>query len=210
MQAHEEAALQELTLGWISEEVAPEPKRRLNELFLHGYAIYVLSDHIDKVFISSVPFSWSDLEHQWMWNVDGPEEYFRAVWRSRGFDEVIMRSGLKGWYGPDASHIYVVENKQHASVKVGISQEGSLSGRLRAHISRGWDLVGHTRPLGFDIANFTEDYVIQHFRECLGTRPSVQRSQMPQGGWTETVSTKNISAVDAWLGVLKVVEAVSR
>ena len=74
------------------------------------------------------------------------------------------------------------------SLKIGITALSSTKDRLAVHERSGWELV---RTWEFDTAFEAEDIeqrVVRWWRDVLGAPPSVLRDQMPQGGWTETVS----------------------
>ena len=202
--------LEEMLNEWVLGEWGSESSGCMEELFLGGYVVCMDgADESTRYVASATPFTWDDIEHRWIWHSGGPWDSFSIVWRSRCFDQDFLRRMHSTQHVEGGIHLYVMENKELASVKVGISKHGALAGRLQSHRSKGWDLVGSTRPLRANVGRLIEEHAIDHFRHCLGTKPSVKREQMPQGGWTETISAKNMSPLDAWLGVLDVTRKIN-
>ena len=92
--------------------------------------------------------------------------------------------------------IYIITHSQLDAHKVGVM--GTETKRLRDHGRNGW-ITYKTLPVptGFDALRI-EQAVLNTLRNELGYSPAVDQTEMPQGGWTETVSADEISLPDLW------------
>ena len=96
--------------------------------------------------------------------------------------------------------VYVVMHEALGAAKVGVSE---VSGsRIAEHRRAGWQLAAAFR-VAADAACAIETDVLRWWRGDLGLPPFLGRSQMPQGGWTETVA---VGAVDLAATVAHVCE----
>lgn len=85
--------------------------------------------------------------------------------------------------------VYLITHAGYGTVKVGIMSEGS--GRLLAHKRYGWQIAATVRVPG-NVAPRIEDAILVWWRTDLGLPPYLSRTEMPQGGWTETVDASGI------------------
>lgn len=93
--------------------------------------------------------------------------------------------------------LYVMVHEEFRAVKVGIGVlRHDLFPRVRAHEQRGW--VEVTRWVGFDdvrVVAGVERLVLQRWRD-EGLSGFVERSLMPQGGWSETAPLALVNVED--------------
>jgi hypothetical protein len=92
------------------------------------------------------------------------------------------------------SWVYLVHSTAYSAVKVGISV--SKVNRVKQHTEQGWREVLSVEVASADTARTVERAVLSHLRTEMGIPPCLTPEQMPQGGWTETASTMQISVVD--------------
>lgn len=91
----------------------------------------------------------------------------------------------------DKATLYIVKNDKLRSYKIGVSAN-SRGERVEQHISNGWELEGiWTRVNGSAAYNIEQDY-LREWRN-KGCFPSVHPRQMPQGGYSETISYDDLS-----------------
>jgi hypothetical protein len=92
--------------------------------------------------------------------------------------------------------IYVITHPGFDAHKVGVM--GTETSRLRDHGRHGW-LTYKTLPVptGFDAFRI-EQGVLNTLRKELGFLPGVDPTDMPQAGWTETVSADDIDLPSLW------------
>jgi hypothetical protein len=92
-----------------------------------------------------------------------------------------------------AGLLYLISNRELNSLKIGISRIDSDNDRIQNHQQYGWQLE---KCWNFDDhanAQQVEGATIAWWRNHLKFGPSVSRQDMPQGGYTETVSLNEIS-----------------
>lgn len=80
--------------------------------------------------------------------------------------------------------VYVVTHAALGAAKIGVSD--AAGSRIAQHRRAGWQLLAAFQ-VAADAACAIEDDVLQWWRHDLGLPPFLNRGQMPQGGWTETV-----------------------
>ena len=92
--------------------------------------------------------------------------------------------------------IYVITHPGFDAHKVGVM--GTETSRLRDHGRNGW-LTYKILPVptGFDAFRI-EQRVLNTLRNELGFLPGVDPTDMPQSGWTETVSADDIDLPSLW------------
>ena len=110
-------------------------------------------------------------------------------------------------YGIDLTQpatLYVIAHSELGAYKVGIAQE--TSPRIAVHQRYGWDVLGTWAfPTGL-LARSVEQSVLDHFRSVLDLPPYLSSEVMPQGGWTETISSEAMSE----RGLLELVKRFAR
>jgi hypothetical protein len=99
--------------------------------------------------------------------------------------------------------VYVAEHHGYVSVKIGIAnEEVSTVHRLTQHTKENWDIIGVLNVDG-DEAIRIESKILRWWRQELGLPHHLSPEQMPQGGFTETVSADAVSAKQVWDRVRK-------
>jgi hypothetical protein len=96
--------------------------------------------------------------------------------------------------------LYLIEQLELGASKIGIAE--SSSDRIDLHIRHGWRVVKVWQFKTGELAGVAENAVLDFFRNELKLPPFLGPSDMPQGGYTETVSSSGIT--------LEGVEAVLR
>jgi hypothetical protein len=85
--------------------------------------------------------------------------------------------------------VYLVYSEEHHAIKVGI---GNVDGdRLDRHRRNGWVCLTLAYVPG-GLAIEVERAILSHWRNDLGLPHYLSKSEMPQGGWTETVDADAI------------------
>lgn len=81
--------------------------------------------------------------------------------------------------------VYLIRHYGLNALKIGVASDGSK--RLDEHLSQGW-ILRASWPFGdLTDAFVAEEAVLDRWRNLYGTPPALARSDMPQGGWTETM-----------------------
>lgn len=88
--------------------------------------------------------------------------------------------------------IYVVTNKRHSAIKVGITSLSSSNSRINDHIRNGWKLESQWNVASLRLALNIEQSVIRWWRSELSAKPCLTQQQMPQGGYTETAALSQV------------------
>jgi hypothetical protein len=84
--------------------------------------------------------------------------------------------------------LYIIYSPTHKAIKIGISD---ISGkRFATHRNKGWKLVCYWHFFERDKARRVESLVIQTLRKKY--EPFLSKEDMPQNGYTETFSSKQI------------------
>jgi ABC-type polar amino acid transport system ATPase subunit len=78
------------------------------------------------------------------------------------------------------------------------------------HQKRGWTLYKKISFDNLEQASKIETQVLKWLRLELGLPFNVESKQMPQGGWTETVSSDEIELKDIWVKVLELVDLTNK
>lgn len=82
--------------------------------------------------------------------------------------------------------LYLIEQSELRAAKIGIAE--STSDRIDVHIRRGWNVIQVWQFRTGELAGKAESAVLGYFRDELKLPPFLGPSEMPQGGYTETVS----------------------
>jgi len=138
-----------------------------------------------------------------------PLEKYQTVhspWKSRckkcnqvvrpHFATVQKGSGCKfcAPYGLDLrkpATLYLIEQPELRAAKIGIAE--SNSDRIDVHIRYGWKVLKVWQFKTGELAGKAENAVLEYFRDELKLPPFLRPADMPQGGFTETVSALTIS-----------------
>ena len=94
--------------------------------------------------------------------------------------------------------IYLISNSKLEAHKVGISGEYAKEDRLRDHAKQGWLLYRKKTFVTADLALEVEQNVLRWLKNERGLHPFLSPKEMPQRGWTETVSANEIDLPSIW------------
>jgi hypothetical protein len=104
----------------------------------------------------------------------------------------------KGFQFHLPGYLYLVVNEKFGALKVGIATSGIRQDRLKIHVRYGWLLY---RKMHFNIGNdayLVEQEVLKWIREEMNIPAFLTSIDMPQGGWTETISHADIDLPTIW------------
>jgi len=87
--------------------------------------------------------------------------------------------------------LYLIEQPELRAAKIGIAE--STSDRIDVHIRYGWKVLKVWQFKTGDLAGRAENAVLEYFRNELKLPPFLRPADMPQGGYTETVSISAVS-----------------
>ena len=87
--------------------------------------------------------------------------------------------------------LYLIEQPELRAAKIGIAE--STSDRIDVHIRHGWRVIKVWQFKTGELAGRAENAVLEYFRDELKLPPFLRPADMPQGGFTETVSALTIS-----------------
>ena len=112
-------------------------------------------------------------------------------------------------YGNDPTapaFVYVIRHPQHRAVKIGIAGHGIPYDRIEHHLRNGWEkpLYVLECPSGEQAARI-ERTVMRSLQAKHSTSGYLGRTNMPQGGWTETFSESDVPATE----LLRLVQTVA-
>lgn len=94
----------------------------------------------------------------------------------------------RGFNYNEPAVVYLVHSTEFMALKVGITSRDRGTVRLDQHEAEGWSAVELWDVPRGDIAAEVEAAVVLWWRDDLGAPPAVMKSDMRQGGWTETAS----------------------
>jgi len=138
----------------------------------------------------------------------------KTPWRSRhstcGREVSPTWNALRSGQGPCkfcASHgfnreapaiLYLIRNETLSALKVGVTSEVARNSRLKAHADKGWTLVDSRHIKSGEIAEILEAAVLTWWRSDLSLPTVTTRTDMPQGGWTETAPEELVDVPLLW------------
>ncbi len=96
----------------------------------------------------------------------------------------------------DSGLLYLISHNEFNSAKIGISSNSSKGDRLQNHTQYGWKVEGLWVFDRLRNAEQVEGAVIAWWRNTLELQPSCRPEQMPQGGYTETVSLSSLNILE--------------
>lgn len=109
-----------------------------------------------------------------------------------------------------AAHVYVMSHPTYKALKVGVAGgKGRQTARIDQHTREGWLLYRAMLLPSRPHAGAVEKAVLHELRVVRGLPSLLTSAQMPQSGWTETVSAEAIQASELWELVVKFAESVS-
>jgi hypothetical protein len=106
---------------------------------------------------------------------------------------VFCRTG--GFDAGSPAILYLMVNRKYKAAKIGISKD--TSDRINQHLSEDWILFKSLKDRG-DVVLRLEKRILEYWRLELKAKIHMRKSQMPQGGYTETVSLAAISLDESW------------
>lgn len=111
----------------------------------------------------------------------------------RGCKRCAMVEGGIGFDLWSPGVIYLIAHEGLGALKVGITSTNTTHQRLVVHHANGWTVVREWLTETGQQAVFVEGEVLRWLRDDLNTLPCVSYEDMPQGGWTETVSADQVT-----------------
>ncbi len=112
----------------------------------------------------------------------------------RGCKRCAMVEGGVGFDVRSPAVVYLIAHKRFDALKVGITSTNTTQQRLVVHSANGWRVLQEWPTETGQQAVFVEGEVLRWLRDELGAHPCVSCEDMPQGGWTETVSASEVSS----------------
>ncbi len=105
-----------------------------------------------------------------------------------------------------AGYLYVITSPELGAHKIGIANfaEVSYEDRVERHMKHGWLPYKTTIFDLTETAFRVEQAVLRWMRRTRQLPPALTRSDMPQGGWTETVEANEIDLAIIWAHVLRI------
>jgi len=95
---------------------------------------------------------------------------------------------VRGIQHGEPAYLYIVQNEFHGSLKVGIGNIGNKNDRLLSHHRQGWSLVRKWEFATGQEAEILETAVFRWIRYEKRIPIHLSKGEMPQGGWSETLS----------------------
>jgi hypothetical protein len=102
-------------------------------------------------------------------------------------------------------YLYLIHHKELHAHKIGIAnlyKTRKTDDRMYNHTKRGWVLYKKVNFETLEEAANVEKEILKWLRLELGLPFTLTPKQMPQGGWTETVSSEDIGLKNIWEKVL--------
>ena len=116
-----------------------------------------------------------------------------------------VRCGHRPFDFTAPSLLYLLKHSDLGALKIGVTNVGT--NRLLDHEREGWQVVVQLPCTGED-AYEAEQAVLRWWREELGEEAYLSAKDVPQGGWSETVSTRGVEVEDT-VALMKVVLATT-
>lgn len=144
------------------------------------------------------PYPGADAEWRCMHTVCGREVWPR--WSHLRAGENCCRYCRIGGFDAGApAYLYLISSETLEAVKVGITK--ATGSRFKQHRDAGW-AIDHYLECRGDMAMMLETLTLHRWRDTLGLPPFVSRDQMPQGGYSETVSLAAVDILLEWDWIL--------
>jgi hypothetical protein len=102
--------------------------------------------------------------------------------------------------------LYLLKHEGFQALKIGVTSATARTDRVERHTQFGWEEVSRWDFENAAIAEIAESLVLSTWRRELGAPPALQPHDMPQGGYSETVSMLWVSLED---GVVHVNRAIA-
>jgi len=112
----------------------------------------------------------------------------------------------KGLDYNEPAYLYLMTNQVLGAHKIGIANGKTRVNRIKEHQKYGWDLFKSIEYDSGDEAFQIEQQVLAWLRQEKGLGIHLNKEQLPQGGYSETVDAMEIELVTIW----KMVEKISK
>ncbi len=133
----------------------------------------------------------------------GVSSLLRSIKLQESADRVInprqTRRNGEATKADDSGTLYLVHHEVFDAAKVGVTRSGVSTDRLRSHADNGWSVVQLWHFELFSDASTCEAATISWWRNELALPPACTSDQMPQGGFTETVSLTQLGVEEILL-----------
>jgi hypothetical protein len=93
------------------------------------------------------------------------------------------------------TYYYIMKNFELDAIKVGIGNLNRRQDRIKQHQKSGWVLFYSFELDNGELALQLEQAVLVWLRQEMKLPIFLSKSEMPQGGWTETVGAESISVL---------------
>ena len=93
--------------------------------------------------------------------------------------------------------LYLLRHESFQTLKIGVTSTASKTDRVEKHLSFGWEEIRRWDFENAGNAEAVESLVLSMWRRDIGAPPAMAASDMPQGGFSETVAMLWVSAEDA-------------
>ncbi len=94
--------------------------------------------------------------------------------------------------------VYLITHQSFRSHKIGVTGARARNDRLAEHARHGWRLFQQVRLSSGEQAYKVEQAILRRMRTEFGFGSHLSADEMPQGGWTETVSAGCITLNELW------------
>jgi recombinational DNA repair protein (RecF pathway) len=106
--------------------------------------------------------------------------------------------------------LYLITHELFGSHKIGITNEGAKEKRLEKHLKQGWQIYKTLYCLDGNQVFEIEQETLSWWRNELGLKVFLSSSEMPQGGFTETVDANEIDLLTIWTFVERLNSKLSK
>jgi hypothetical protein len=96
----------------------------------------------------------------------------------------------------EPSYFYVLENSLHNSLKIGISNNETRDDRVLIHAKHGWKLIQRIEFENGFLAYEFEQTLLRYLRKVKAVPVHLSKVEMPQSGYSETMSKDAISLAE--------------
>jgi hypothetical protein len=94
---------------------------------------------------------------------------------------------------PGEGLLYLLEHSELNAFKIGITSLESRNDRVEEHRLNGWETIEVWSLENMKKAYVVEQSVLNWWRKLLETSPAVKAEEMPQGGYSETISKSEVA-----------------
>ena len=109
-----------------------------------------------------------------------------------------------------AGTLYLITNDKLSAHKIGITNEDTRENRLKKHSKEGWETYKTHFFSDGNLAFEVEQEILTWWRNDLGLGVYLSSTEMPQGGFTETVDAGEIDLSTIWNYVIKSIDVLQK